>query len=279
VRGASFATFYNQTGGTVVGVAGSALVNRRHLLRGVEFSGLLNLGESDARGFAAAGLANLEHDFTGLQAAGAVNWAGRFQGLQLAGALNRAGAFVGLQAAGAVNIAQTLSGLQLGVVNVAGDVHGLQLGVVNVAKQVKGTSIGLVSVADNGRVQPVVWASSSLPLNVAAKFTVGPIYTQAGLGYSRGNQTYTYELGLGGHFPIGRFFVEPGVHYSEVRSAKQPFNHALVEFGHYRVAVGMELVRASPFAGVGILQRFAHSADAPSSQPVTLEVFGGAAFF
>lgn len=165
------------------------------------------------------------------------------------------------------------------MVNVAGDVHGLQLGVVNVAKHVDGTSIGLVSVADNGRVQPVLWASSSLPLNAAAKFTVGAIYTQAGLGYAPGNQTYSYELGLGAHFPIGRFFLEPGVHYSEVRSAKQPFDHELIEFGHYRVAAGLDLHPVSPFAGVGILQRFAHSSDAPASVPVTVEVFGGAAFF
>jgi len=279
VRGASFATLYNRAGGTVTGVTGSALVNRRQRLRGFEFSGLLNLGSGDAQGFAAAGLANLERDFDGFQVAGLANWSDRFQGLQVAGAVNRTGAFTGLQAAGAVNIARSISGLQLGVVNVAGNVHGLQLGVVNVAKHVKGTSIGLVSVADNGRVQPVLWASSSLPLNAAAKFTVGPIYTQAGLGYAPGNQTYTYELGLGAHFPIGHFFLEPGVHYSEMRSAKHPFDHELIEYGHYRVAAGLDLGQVSPFAGIGVLQRFAHSADAPASVPVTVEVFGGAAFF
>jgi hypothetical protein len=279
VRGASFATLYNGTGGKVTGVTGSALVNRTGGLRGFEFSGLLNLGSGDARAFAVAGLANLERDFRGVQLAGLANRSNRFQGVQVAGALNRAGAFTGVQAAGAVNIAGSLSGLQLGVVNVAGDVRGLQLGVVNVAKKVKGTSVGLVSVAENGRVQPVLWASSSLPLNAAAKFTVGPIYTQAGLGYARSNQTYTYELGLGGHFPIGRFFIEPGVHYSEMRSAKHPFDHGLIEYAHYRIAAGLDRGRISPFAGIGILQRFAHSADAPSSVPVTVEVFGGAALF
>ena len=279
VRGASFGTLFNDTGGTVAGMAGSALVNRRHRLRGFEFSGLLNLGSGDAEGFALTGLANLEREFEGFQAAGGVNWADRFQGLQAAGAFNRAGAFAGVQAAGGLNLAGSMSGLQVGVVNVAGDVHGLQVGVVNVAKRVRGTSIGLVSVADNGRVQPVVWVSSSLPLNLAAKFTVGPIYTQAGLGYAPGNQTYTYELGLGGHFPIGNFFLEPGVHYSEMRSASYPFGHELIEYGHYRVAAGLDFGQVSPFAGVGVLQRFAHSADAPASQPVTVEFLGGAAFF
>jgi len=279
VRGASFAGIYNSSRGTVTGVSGSGLVNRRRGLRGFEFGGLLNLASADGQGFAAAGLANLEQNFKGFQVAGLVNWAGKFRGWQVAGILNRARGFTGLQAAGMVNIADALSGLQLGVVNVATEVHGLQIGVVNVAKRVQGTSIGLVSVAGNGRVQPVVWSSGSLPLNVAAKFTVGPVYTQAGLGYGPENQTYSYELGLGGHFPIGRFFFEPGVHYSEMRSVEQPFDHELLEYGHYRLAAGLELGQVSPFAGLGLLQRFAHSADAPASVPLTIEVFGGAAFF
>ena len=279
VKGLSFATFYNDAGGTVAGVAGSALVNRRLRLNGLALSGLLNLGAADGHGASVAGLANLEQDFEGFQAAGAANWAGTFQGLQAAGGLNRATTFSGVQAAGAVNIASSMSGLQLGVVNVASDVHGLQLGVVNVAKRVRGTSIGLVSVADNGRVQPVLWASSSLPSNAAMKFTVGPFYTQAGLGYAPGNRTYAYELGLGGHFAVGRFFLEPGVHYSELRSARHPFDHELIEYGHYRLAAGVDLGQVSPFGGGGVLQRFAHSADAPASSPLTVEVFGGAAFF
>jgi len=296
VRGMSYATLYNYTGGAVRGLTLSAIANRRHQLRGVELSGMLNLGSGDAQGFAAAGLANLNlrHRFEGAQAAGLINWAGGFEGLQAAGLVswsddfqglqasgvfNRASRVTGVQAAGVTNVADSISGLQLGVVNVAGDVHGLQLGVVNVAKHVDGTSIGLVSVADNGRVQPVLWASSSLPFNVAAKFTVGPLYTQAGLGYAPGNHTYTYELGLGGHLPIGRFFLEPGVHYSEMRSSIHPFDHELIEYGHYRIAAGLDLRQVSPFAGLGLLHRFAHSTDAPASVPMTVEVFGGAAFF
>ncbi|HEY0464115.1 MAG TPA: hypothetical protein VGC79_07905, partial [Polyangiaceae bacterium] len=191
VRGVSFATIYNQTGGLVNGISGSAFVHRRQRLRGCEFSGLLNLGSADGQGLALAGLVNLGRGFEGLQAAGLVNWSNEFEGAQAAGIVNRARAITGLQAAGLVNIADSISGLQLGVVNVAGDVHGVQLGVVNVAKHVDGTSIGLVSVANNGRVQPVVWASSSQALNAAAKFTVGPLYTQAGLGYAPRDQTYS----------------------------------------------------------------------------------------
>jgi len=309
VRGVSFAAFYNSAGGKVTGVSSSALVNRRQRLRGLEVGGLLNLGSSAARGASAAGLANFSGDFVGVQAGGLMNWTATFQGVQTAGLMNRAndlegvqtagfmnwagasqglqiagGAnvaenFEGLQAVGGVNVAKAISGLQLGVVNVAEEVHGVQLGVVNVAKRVKGTSIGLVSVAENGRIQPVLWASSAQLLNAAAKFTVGPLYTQAGLGYAPGEQTYTYEIGLGGHVSIGRFFVEPGVHYSEMRSSDHPFDQELIEYGHYRVAVGMDLGRVSPFGGAGVLQRFAHSVDAPDSVPISAEFFGGVAFF
>ncbi|HEX2674697.1 MAG TPA: hypothetical protein VHM25_27665 [Polyangiaceae bacterium] len=308
-RGLTIATFYNYTGGKVQGITTSAIVSRRQGLKGLEVAGVVNLGSGDARGVAAAGLINTSRDFEGVQAAGLLNradrfqgvqaagllnrggasegmqaaglgnLAGRFQGIQVAGAFNRAGAVTGVQAAGAANVAESISGLQIGVVNVAREVRGMQLGVVNVAKRVEGTSIGLVSVAGNGRVQPVVWASSAQLLNAAVKFTVGPIYTQAGLGYAPGDQTYSYELGLGAHLPIGRLFVEPGVHYSELRGTHQPFDHELIEYGHYRVAAGLDLGGVSPFAGVGVLQRFAHSVGAPSSVPVSAEVFGGAAFF
>jgi len=309
MRGVSFATFYNSAGGKVTGVSTSGLINRRQRLSGLEVGGLLNLGSGEARGTSAAGVANFSGNFTGLQAAGLWNWTAKYQGVQVAGLLNRAddleglqtagvmnwaqesqglqvagganvaAGFEGLQVAGGVNVAKKISGFQLGIVNVAQEVDGVQLGVVNVAKRVKGTSIGLVSVAKNGCVQPVLWASSAQLLNVAAKFTVGPIYTQVGLGYAPAERTYTYEIGVGGHIPIGRFFVEPGAHYSEMRSAEHAFDHELIEYGHYRVAVGLDLGRVSPFGGAGVLQRFAHSADAPDSVPVSAELFGGAAFF
>lgn len=264
VRGVSAATLYNRTDGTVTGATLSAIVNRDQQLVGLQASGVLNLGAGAQQGVVAAGAANLHGDVSGVQAAGAFNQARSVEGLQVAGA---------------VNVAQTIRGLQLGVVNVASEVHGLQIGVVNVAKHVDGTSIGLVSVADNGRLQPVLWASTLMPINAAMKFTVGPLYTQAGLGYAPGNDTYTYELGLGAHIPIGRVFIEPGVHYSEMRSSKHLTDHELLEHGHYRLSVGFDAGPVSPFIGVSVLQRFAHSPDAPDSDPVKLEGFSGVAFF
>lgn len=264
VRGASAATIYNRTDGNVTGATLSAIINRNRSMRGVQASGVLNLGSGEQQGVVVAGAANLQRDVLGVQAAGAFNRARRVEGLQVAGALN---------------VAETVRGVQLGVVNVAGEVHGFQIGVVNVAKHVDGTSIGLVSVADNARLQPVLWVSTLMPINAAMKFTVGPLYSQVGLGYAPGNDTYTYELGLGAHIPIGRLFVEPGVHYSEMRSSKRPLDHELLEHGHYRVSLGFDAGPVSPFIGVSVLQRFAHSSDAPSSDPVRVEGFSGVAFF
>ncbi|HET7540659.1 MAG TPA: hypothetical protein VFK05_12330 [Polyangiaceae bacterium] len=309
VYGVSLATFYDETRGTVFGITSSAIVSRRHGLQGVEVSGILNLGSGGARGASAAGLINLGRDIEGVQAAGLLNRADALQGVQAAGLLNhakgveglqvagllnsandlqgvqaaglynRAAKFSGVQASAGVNVAESISGLQLGVVNVAGDVDGAQVGIVNVAKHVDGASVGLVSVADNGRAQLVVWTSTVQPFNAAAKFTVGLLYTQAGLGYAPGDQTYIYELGLGGHFPIGPVFVEPGVHYSEMHSTTDPVGQAVLEHVHYRVAVGVDLGKVSPFGGAAVLQRFDYSDRAPKSVPVAAEVFGGVAFF
>ena len=264
VRGVTFATIDNRTDGTVTGLASAAVVNRNQQLVGAEIGGVLNFGSGQVQGVSVAGAANWHRDVLGLQAAGAFNRARRVEGLQLSGALN---------------IAESVRGLQLGVVNVAGEVHGAQIGVLNIAKHVHGTSVGLVSVADNGRLQPVLWVSTLMPINAAMKFTVGPLYTQVGLGYAPGNETYSYELGLGAHLPLGRVFIEPGVHYSEMRFAKRALDHELLEHAHYRVSLGFDAGKVSPFIGVGILQRFAHSADAPSSAPVKVEGFSGVAFF
>jgi hypothetical protein len=125
----------------------------------------------------------------------------------------------------------------------------------------------------------VLWASSFTPLNAAAKFSVGLVYTQAGLGYHPADHTYDWELGLGAHGRIGNYFIEPGVHYSEERDAKRSFDHELLEQLHYRLAAGLDLSAVSPFIGAALVQRLAHASDAPHSVPLTVEGFAGLALF
>ncbi len=264
VRGFSYATLYNRTGGATNGLALSALVNH----------------SGDVQGSAVAGIANFQRDLGGYAFAGIVNSSRQVVGGQLAGIANNAAQVSGLQLSGIVNVVDEIRGTQIGLVNIAGNVAGLQLGLVNVAKHVDGTAIGLVSVAGNGRAQAVLWASTFMPLNAAAKFTVGALYTQFGGGYQPSNHTFTYELGLGAHVPIGAFFIEPGVHYSEQRDASRPSLHELDENIHYRVAAGLDLHVLSPFVGAAVMQRFEHASDAPSdSRPVALEGFAGLALF
>jgi hypothetical protein len=294
MHGVSFATFYNRTGGIAEGITSSGLVTQGGGVRGAAISGLVTVESGDVRSFsfggiantyrdlrgcAMSGIANIGRDLQGCGVTGVVNWARDGSGFQIAGVVNRARQFEGLQIGAVTNIADEIKGAQIGIVNVARNVRGMQIGVVNVAKHVDGAAFGLVSVAGNGRVQPVLWASTFMPFNLAAKFIVGSFYTQLGGGYAPSNQTYTYELGLGAHLPVGRIFFEPGVHYSEQRDTRNASSHELDEYLHYRLAAGLDLRGISPFVGAAVMQRFAHSIDAPDSAPVTLEGFGGGAFF
>jgi opacity protein-like surface antigen len=67
------------------------------------------------------------------------------------------------------------------------------------------------------------------------------------------------------------------VHYSETRHA--PRSRERAEFGLYRVALGVDLGRLSPFLGAGVRQRFFQASDAPASKPVGVEAFLGVAGF
>jgi hypothetical protein len=294
MHGISYATFYNHTGGVANGITGSGLVTTGGGVDGAAISGLVTVESGDVRWFtfggltntyrdlrgcAASGVANVGRDLRGCGVSGIVNWARDGTGVQVSSFVNRARKLEGVQLTGITNIADEISGLQIGLVNVARDVRGMQIGVVNIAKHVEGASLGLVSVAGNGRVQPVLWTSTFMPLNAAVKFTVGSFYTQLGGGYAPGNNTYTYELGLGVHLPAGPLFIEPGVHYSEKRDTERAFSHELSDHLHYRLAVGLDLRGASPFVGIAMLQRLAHTLDAPDSSAVTAEGFAGVAFF
>jgi hypothetical protein len=247
-------------------------------VRWFTFAGLVN-SYRDLSGCAASGIGNFGRDLTGCSVASVANWADRGSGVQVAGIVNRARSLEGVQLAGVTNIADEISGAQLGLVNVGGHVRGVQLGLVNVAKRVDGAAIGLVSIAGNGRVQPVLWASSFMPANAAVKFTVGLLYTQLGGGYAPASHTYSFELGGGMHLPVGPLFIEPGVHYSERRDSERTFSSEHEENVHYRLAVGWDLHAVSPFAGGAVVQRFAHGSGALDSPPVLAEAFGGLAFF
>ena len=213
-------------------------------LSGVELGGVFNIESDDAFGYQAAGAVNIVgKDFTGVQQAGAVNVvggdvrilqqagavsvaAGSVVGVQMAGAVSVAGSDVngaqisgavnlaggrvhGLQMAGAVNIANEFRGAQIGVVNIAGEGRGLQLGVVNIAGDVD-VPIGLLSIVKNGQFHVNVWASEFSLVNLGIKTGSKTIYNVFMFGCQPGGDSTRLlaGLGIGGHIPLNRFFVD-----------------------------------------------------------------------
>jgi hypothetical protein len=213
-------------------------------VHGVELGGVFNLEEDEVVGYQAAGVFNITGGrFIGLQQAGVFSIVGgRFAGVQQAGVINIVddgfsglemagvvnvvgGSFVGAQMAGVVNVAvQQMSGLQLsGVVNAADEFSGAQIGLVNIAGRGRGLQLGLVNIADdmdvpiglvsivrNGQFHVNVWASEFSLVNVGIKTGSKAIYNVFMLGYQPGGDTTRLlaGLGIGGHIPLKRFFVD-----------------------------------------------------------------------
>ena len=212
VLGYQSAGAVNILGGSFGGVQQAGAVN----VVGNEFSGAQMAGAAsivggDFVGAQMAGAVNIVgNGFSGAQIAGAVNIAGEsMTGAQLAGAMNITRVARGLQLAGAANVAEELSGAQIGVVNICGNGHGLQLGVVNIAEDVD-VPIGLLSIVKNGQFHVNVWASEFSLVNLGIKTGSKTIYNIFMLGCRpRGDSTRVFGgIGLGGHIPFDRFFVD-----------------------------------------------------------------------
>jgi hypothetical protein len=195
---------------------------------GLQQAGVFNIVGGDVGGVQQAGVFNIvDNGFIGAQMAGVVNVVGggfagaqmagvanvvddEFAGAQLAGVVNVAGGQAsGAQLAGVVNVADEFSGAQIGLVNIAGQSHGLQLGLVNIADDAD-VPIGLVSIVENGMFHANVWASEFSPVNVGIKTGSNIIYNVFMLGIRpNGESTRVFGgIGLGGHIPLNRFFVD-----------------------------------------------------------------------
>ena len=185
----------------------------------VQMAGAVNVAGERLFGSQFAGAVNLTGAAAqGLQVAGGVNIAGQgIRGTQVAGGVNIAGGLVsGLQLAGGVNIAEEFAGCQVGVVNIAGKGEGLQLGVVNIAEDVD-IPIGLISIVEHGQFHVNAWASEFSLVNVGIKTGSRIIYNVFSVGYQPdGDSSRLFAaIGIGGHIPMNRFFLDiDGVYYS-----------------------------------------------------------------
>ncbi|MCX6841055.1 MAG: hypothetical protein NTX53_02045 [candidate division WOR-3 bacterium] len=179
---------------------------------GVQQAAVINVVGNGFDGTQMAGVVNVVGgSFTGAQIAGVANVVGDgFTGAQLSGVVNVAGERMsGAQLAGVVNVADEFSGAQIGLVNIAGESHGLQLGLVNIAEKAD-VPIGLVSIVENGMFHVNAWATEFAPVNVGIKTGSNTIYNVFMVGWQPdGESTRLYGgLGIGGHIPLNRFFVD-----------------------------------------------------------------------
>ncbi|WP_257463167.1 LA_2272 family surface repeat-containing protein [Archangium lipolyticum] len=197
VKGVQSSVGANVSGGSMrglqvvvgVNIAGGEMV-------GAQLSSGINIAAGDTRGLQAAVGLNVAPDMAGLQVSSAVSIARRLDGAQLS----------------LLNVGGDVNGAQVGLVNIARKVKGLQLGLLNVAGEAEGAPIGLLSFVGNGQLHLQAWASDVTLTNVALKLGGKNIHTLFTVGVEPGRagqqRRWSAGLGMGGHIPSGRFFVD-----------------------------------------------------------------------
>lgn len=213
VFGYQAAGVFNVQGGWFDGVQQAGVFNIvGDQFNGAQMAGVLNVVGEEFWGGQAAGVANVVGErLHGAQIAGVGNVAGSgCVGTQVAGVVNVCGERLsGLQLSGVLNVADEFSGAQVGLVNVTDSGSGLQLGLVNIADDVD-VPIGLVSIVKHGMFHVNVWATEFAPVNVGIKTGSRTIYNVFMVGWHPGgDSTRSFGgLGIGGHIPLNRFFVD-----------------------------------------------------------------------
>ncbi|MCI0569821.1 MAG: hypothetical protein L0Y66_03650 [Myxococcaceae bacterium] len=272
VRGLQTAIAFNMAGGEVGGgqlavglnVAGSRLTGLQGAVglnvatanvQGLQASVGANVVAGDVRGLQVAVGANVAAaDVQGLQASvGANVAAGHMVGLQTAAGLSYALSLQGAQVS-ILNVGGDVDGAQVGIINVAGRVSGLQLGLVNVAREAFGAPIGLVSLIGNGQFHVQAWSSDLALTNVGLKFGGKHIYTLLGVGYQPGGREerrWTSNVGVGGHIPLGRFYVDVDAVASSLYSRFLYDNDLRNLVAQLRLLGGLQLApRFAVFGGI-----------------------------
>lgn len=180
-------------------------------LRGAQFAGGATITLGDGAGLQAAGGASFCGGWLrGLQINGGASISRDLTGAQLAGGANiTTGRIDGLQLAGGLNYCSEFRGCQLGTVNITGQSRGIQLGLVNIADDVD-VPIGLVSIIRLGQFHLNVWASEISVVNIGLKTGSRRIYSTVNLGLrpQRDSSLLLTGLSIGGHIPLGRFFLD-----------------------------------------------------------------------
>ncbi|TDE14882.1 hypothetical protein E0F88_15100 [Dyadobacter psychrotolerans] len=211
VEGLQMAGVHNHVLDSLVGVQASGFGNIiAKNLKGIQISGFFNKTSGGFHGVQLAGAANLTgQDSRGLQASAIINRAGgNYNGTQLGGAVNIVKKDIsGVQIAGLGNVGRReVSGLQLGSVNYAKNLKGIQIGIVNIADSSSGYSIGIFNFIKNGTGSVSVFTNDIVPFNIAWKTGSHKFYSilMAGSGIGHQEKAYTFGLGFGKEFRLGR---------------------------------------------------------------------------
>jgi len=150
-----------------------------------------------------------------------------------------------------------------------------------VAREVDGVSLAYVPYSERGRTQGVVWAATSMPINLGVRFHTGPLYVMPTFSFDpRSRATlidpidgdYAPGLAIGHRLSLGRGFLDADVHYSN-RSTGRDYGENVIDL-RYRLLAGLQVTRAfGLFAGGGIRHHFRVSG--PSDEFVKPELSVG----
>lgn len=214
VTGVQFGGLTNFAFGNVKGAQFGGLLNHGKNLEGAQFSGLTAIASGTMHGVQVAGITSIAVDtFNGLQLGGVLNLAVAKKpssGWQFAGISNVSlGSLKGGQVASVLNVATRIHGTQIGLINFSNHIHGFQLGLINIADSIAGDALGLLSFSGNGMHHLDVFGSEILYGGFGLKFGSPHIYNIFAAGVAPLNNTTRIGLGIGvgGHFPISRVFI------------------------------------------------------------------------
>ena len=177
------------------------VVSTQDTVKAVQFGVISSVAKDGGHGLQLSGVSSTSaHTFNGLQLSSISNITmGMDRGLQFSGFLNVSSAMMRGWQWGAVNYADSLDGAQIGIFNVARmRPKGWQIGLVNLSYDSIGHKIGFVNISPKTNIDLMMYAGSSLKVNIAMRYRNRSTYNIVGVG--------THFMGLDSKFSGAVFY-------------------------------------------------------------------------